>query len=1167
MDTSGSKLQQKALQQPKQKKSKSAEFLMGGMEESAVVEGIENPVFDGSYSTELSASQASAGREIQRDRQDSTLAAHQQKMELRAPAKPRGNERARNYFDPALVQETNPRRCGMAEVGTEDELELKIMNQDEKGLYQKMAEMLDADDDITIIELPGMALAHREEEEVWKVRAGDPTLRVGAGAAGRGRFMAAVEEGEEEVIPRYAQQLRERMLPDMITLGSLSLEQEPQAQSHRDCDQQERILQDRLYAAFQRAESQLLKALRERKGEVIAKYGEMTEASSAAESPWAREPGLGWQVEWSQSPQPMEVRVRCLRAVRDKLPRGLYSLSVALHSRLGGPALTWSCLKEEQWAGTTEPVEHGGHFYDTELHVNQSLFTILPASCDMLPSMVLLFRLLGLTGERSPVGTTLGWAAFPVCHATLTTVQGRFKTPILRGLPHPHLDQFRKIEGLMSADLDNWLCNLYFQVRKLPSGSSRRDEEHSVTLQIPPLLVPPSPPQAGPSGTSPSRGRGGIKPCHRGSPLHLSASHSSSACSSSTLPGRAPPPSPPSPPTASGHSGGQISPNVTERVAGLHGCQRRSGNILANGSVPDKSILGDLCSATQAKYQSSTPTSSTLRKERGGNNRENSGEEVAGEEVNLIRTLSNGSKGVPHSTSRRPVKAPLRKNSTVVVPEKIEEMRDPYTEKAETWMHYKKKPINKINSSSAHVRGSAAPPPLLQGQADKQETAAPAAASSEKRENLWAKEMEEYTFSLQPVLSYRGPGGGGTGSGSNGGAAERTHLALRMIPSELGLSPRRWGWRSSSAAAAAQLCLIMPLLALIWFARLYLHYCSQWLFLQAIAVPVNKFQFHAHTVELVYQNSLLHTREELAMVVVGPLTLNAVTLLLLLIRWGCQLAFGSLPSFTSNFIMALGVWTVLDPLAVFVVDAVLGRLSYSAESPVADAAKLYWHFYRTDQSGAAGVVITLFLYAILFLLSTTILYLYFLRLHNEGRMLDIFQRLSVTEGSFFVPRDLEVSNQELDYIIQKAEQWRGFNGERRKVSVYDYIWTEEGPLAGCAPPRGDPRGAVPAAGGESSTHVSVYTLYLSGQRHRYRHFLRQPDGAILEVIGDMDGAEPPLSTMPRPGQRTPEVNQEDEGTSSTLQLRERKRRKPVWRTHRVEPVGDSGHGSSCTARP
>lgn len=76
--------------------------------------------------------------------------------------------------------------------------------------------------------------------------------------------------------------------------------------------------------------------------------------------------------------------------------------------------------------------------------------------------------------------------------------------------------------------------------------------------------------------------------------------------------------------------------------------------------------------------------------------------------------------------------------------------------------------------------------------------------------------------------------------------------------------------------------------------------------------------------DLVYQSSLLHTREELAMVTVAPLTLNAATLLLVLIRWGCQQIFGSLPSFTSEFIMVQGVWTVLDPLAVLAVDAVLG---------------------------------------------------------------------------------------------------------------------------------------------------------------------------------------------------------------------------------------------------
>lgn len=49
-------------------------------------------------------------------------------------------------------------------------------------------------------------------------------------------------------------------------------------------------------------------------------------------------------------------------------------------------------------------------------------------------------------------------------------------------------------------------------------------------------------------------------------------------------------------------------------------------------------------------------------------------------------------------------------------------------------------------------------------------------------------------------------------------------------------------------------------------------------------------------------------------------------------------------------------------------------------------------------------------------------------------MLDVFQRLTAKEGTYFLPQDLELSNQELDYIVKKAEQWRGFNGERRKVS-------------------------------------------------------------------------------------------------------------------------------------
>lgn len=59
---------------------------------------------------------------------------------------------------------------------------------------------------------------------------------------------------------------------------------------------------------------------------------------------------------------------------------------------------------------------------------------------------------------------------------------------------------------------------------------------------------------------------------------------------------------------------------------------------------------------------------------------------------------------------------------------------------------------------------------------------------------------------------------------------------------------------------------------------------------------------------------------------------------------------------------------------------------------------------------------------------------FFFRLHNDSWILDTFQRIHSEESKFFIPYDLEISNQELSYIIKRSEQWRGLNGERRKVS-------------------------------------------------------------------------------------------------------------------------------------
>jgi len=35
---------------------------------------------------------------------------------------------------------------------------------------------------------------------------------------------------------------------------------------------------------------------------------------------------------------------------------------------------------------------------------------------------------------------------------------------------------------------------------------------------------------------------------------------------------------------------------------------------------------------------------------------------------------------------------------------------------------------------------------------------------------------------------------------------------------------------------------------------------------------------------------------------------------------------------------------------------------------------------------------------------------------------------------------------------------------------------------------------------EITTHVAIHTVHLDGLRELYRHFLRLPDGAVVEVI-------------------------------------------------------------------
>jgi hypothetical protein len=221
----------------------------------------------------------------------------------------------------------------------------------------------------------------------------------------------------------------------------------------------------KLKAAFGKVADTLANALKARKKDVISNIGiteraranfAMTEATQSA--------------DWGATPQPLVLTIRALRVVRDKVLRGRYSVQVKLYDRLGGKVLTAATSgaeETEHWKldDKTGPKQHAGRPRDdAEIFFNQPLEFVLPSEEELQPAMCFVFELVMLKGRLQARDEVVAWGAFPVCDATFRYVQGEFKTTMLYGEVNPGMDKYYKVEQAVSQDLDNWLCNLYFDI-------------------------------------------------------------------------------------------------------------------------------------------------------------------------------------------------------------------------------------------------------------------------------------------------------------------------------------------------------------------------------------------------------------------------------------------------------------------------------------------------------------------------------------------------------------------------------------------------------------------------------------------------------------------------------------------------------------------------------
>lgn len=61
----------------------------------------------------------------------------------------------------------------------------------------------------------------------------------------------------------------------------------------------------------------------------------------------------------------------------------------------------------------------------------------------------------------------VGWGVFPLVNSEFVLNEGFFKVPLLFGGVNVSFDKFGKIEEQYKQNVDNWLCNLYFEVEKI----------------------------------------------------------------------------------------------------------------------------------------------------------------------------------------------------------------------------------------------------------------------------------------------------------------------------------------------------------------------------------------------------------------------------------------------------------------------------------------------------------------------------------------------------------------------------------------------------------------------------------------------------------------------------------------------------------------------------
>jgi len=95
------------------------------------------------------------------------------------------------------------------------------------------------------------------------------------------------------------------------------------------------------------------------------------------------------------------------------------------------------------------------------------LYYMLPPSHFLKPANVVFFEIINLSSKNSCQDEIVAWGALPIVNGEFELNTGKFKIPMLVGSPIWTANKFKDIEARYRRNIDEWLCNLYVEVKKV----------------------------------------------------------------------------------------------------------------------------------------------------------------------------------------------------------------------------------------------------------------------------------------------------------------------------------------------------------------------------------------------------------------------------------------------------------------------------------------------------------------------------------------------------------------------------------------------------------------------------------------------------------------------------------------------------------------------------